>query len=689
VERESQLKAGSLLGPYELQKLLGKGAYAEVWLATERGALGFEKKTALKVLHGGSKEGDPHFASLVNEARVCGHLHHPHIVDVYGVGQEGDLWFIAMEFVDGVTLDDLLEQVREADLVLPKSIILDIGIQVAQALDHAHRAKGETGEALQIVHRDLKPANIMVARRGGVKVADFGIAKATTNVETTSTGLLKGTPCYVAPEVWEGTRDFHPRVDLFAVGAILWELTMRRRLYSGDSIAALAGRIVLGSADEEAAELEETFPELGPVVRRLIERKPADRMQRASRLVSDLRSVRRPLDAPGDLDFFFELLELAQTSREKRLERMIDLAIPPTDEPGWSRVIKIVSGEQPTLPKSAPLDERALPKSISRTKTLPPESVLPTEAVVVPGAVAGQRHPGGDDPTRQVAAERAKAAASRGTVPSPAVETPRPDVPASHSHPKGTESIRVEFIGEPERPSFRRAPVAAGALLLGLVVLVVTLVATDGPPDVISNEAPEVEPALAESAPEREGLAGEASTAAEDGEAVPDLELSLADTSGPAVARVEAQAEPAPSLERGQTAEEPEEVAQTTHAPAPVEPAPAEAEAQAEAAPVLEEPGTVEAAVLPDGCIVFQSNPGGATIWLDGVELASSAKPRTSSLPFVKTLPEGEHVVEMGFQGERATRIDGVQTRPGVRVVVNCDLANRLTCKITETNGCP
>jgi len=159
--------------------------------------------------------------------------------------------------------------------------------------------------------------------------------------------------------------------------------------------------------------------------------------------------------------------------------------------------------------------------------------------------------------------------------------------------------------------------------------------------------------------------------------------------SGPAVARVEAQAEPAPSLERGQTAEEPEEVAQTTHAPAPVEPAPAEAEAQAEAAPVLEEPGTVEAAVLPDGCIVFQSNPGGATIWLDGVELASSAKPRTSSLPFVKTLPEGEHVVEMGFQGERATRIDGVQTRPGVRVVVNCDLANRLTCKITETNGCP
>ena len=698
MEGGASLKAGASLGSYELVRLLGKGAYAEVWLATERGALGFKKKTALKILHSGSKEGDPHFASLVNEARVCGHLHHPHIVDVYGVGQDEDQWFIAMEFVDGVTLDDLLEQVREADLVLPKSIVLDIGIQVAQALDHAHSAQGDNGEALQIVHRDLKPANIMVARRGGVKVADFGIAKATTNVETTATGLLKGTPCYVAPEVWEGTREFHPRVDLFAVGAILWELAMRRRLFSGDSIAALAGTIVLGSADEEAAELESEFAELAPIVRRLIERKPEHRMQRASRLVSDLREIRRAVDAPGDLDFFFELLELAHTSREKRLERMVDLDIPPTDEPGWSRVIKIVSGQQPTLPRSAPLDEASLPRPISATKSLPPDSLLPTAPIAVAEGFTA-RTTQGDAAVGALLGGPAVVVEPVADPPASVDTSPAEQSAAPAPRVQGTESVRIEFLAdERERP--RPWPiVAAGALVVGLVLFVGVVafsdrsgISTVEDPTDESNSSPAAS-SVSAVAPGQETSDGQEPNPPRPvggEEAVPDLPVSSG--SAPAARGGETAAAPelAPSsIEPASSAvtdsglqTRPESVGTADpNGPSTLEPV-----AGAEDQLVEESP---ETAPVPDGCIEFRSSPGGATVWLDGAQQSGSAKSKTSSHPLIEVLPERAYVIEMGFQGERAARIAGVTPEPGVRVIVSCDLVSRLACTETRAGVCP
>ena len=252
----------------------------------------------------------------------------------------------------------------------------------------------------------------------------------------------------------------------------------------------------------------------------------------------------------------------------------------------------------------------------------------------------------------------------------------------------------MEFIGDEDSTRRRWPLVVGGALLFGLLLFVATLAETDRDSDVVAKAAPEPAPVSREDsgpeeAPPAAELGGELLALADDGRAVPDLELSAA-VPVPAVPRPTLEPDAAPGGGQGSVMEGVEEVAQATPAATPAEePGGGDAEASVEPEPTSEPTVAAPAAVLPDGCIEFQSNPGGATVWLDAVQLARSAKPRTSSQPFVKTLPERGYVVEMGFQGERTTRLAGVQTRPGVRLVVSCDLASKLTCKVTEAGGCP
>ena len=146
----------------------------------EDGEHGFRKKVALKILRRDVSDEET-FEALLHEARVCGHLHHPNVVDVYGVGQVGSTTFISMEYIEGVALDVILKRLRRSDLRMPLSVIMDLGIQVAMALDHAHNAKDHEGNPLELVHRDLKPSNIILSKDGLAKVTDFGLAKTTTS----------------------------------------------------------------------------------------------------------------------------------------------------------------------------------------------------------------------------------------------------------------------------------------------------------------------------------------------------------------------------------------------------------------------------------------------------------------------------------------------------------------------------
>ena len=379
------LSEGLELGSYRLDRCVGSGAFSEVWLAYEEGSFGFRKRVALKVLKGHAATSDEQFEALVNEARVCGHLHHPHLVDVYGVYERRSVRFIAMQYVDGPSLDDLQNEAWVMDLPFPRSVIVDLGIHVAQALHHAHRARGVDGEPLRIVHRDLKPGNILMARRGGAKVADFGIAKATTSVTNTEAGVLKGTPCYVAPEVWQGSRDFKPSLDLFALGSILWELTMRRRLFTGEDIVAMAGQAVNGDPDAEAALLADVFPELAPVVRKLLERDPDLRTQSGREVELELKAVRRKIEAPAGLDLFGDLFHSASGGVLSHTEDPDDLTVPATDDPAWSELIERALNMPP--PISLPRSAVAVLDTLDFQVDFPSPEQAPAAAASDPGAL--------------------------------------------------------------------------------------------------------------------------------------------------------------------------------------------------------------------------------------------------------------------------------------------------------------
>jgi len=286
---------GESFGPYVLERLLGRGAAAEVWQATETGDMGFTKRQALKLLQPPPGEMEAQKNALINEARVCGHLKHPGVVDVYRVGEQDGELYIAMEFVDGPDLNTLLVALRDRGMEIPLGAAVDAAIDLCDALEYAHATRDGSGQPLDIVHRDLKPSNVLVDRRGVLKISDWGLVKSTLNIESTTRGIVKGTPGYIAPEVWGGTRDFRPAADLFAVGAMLYEFVVGERLFRGRNLARIAEQVARRKPAEEAARVGERCPELVPVVERVLQRVPSRRHQTAAELGEALRTVREQL----------------------------------------------------------------------------------------------------------------------------------------------------------------------------------------------------------------------------------------------------------------------------------------------------------------------------------------------------------------------------------------------------------
>ena len=300
-----ELYSGKRFGRYRLRRVLGEGASAQVWLAVEEAKDGSRRLMALKIFK--PARADPMALQAVhNEAKVCSQLQHRSIVAVMGVEEIQGVLFIAMEYIDGITLEQLLQRVRSSGLKLPASAALDIGIQIAEALAHAHSAVGADGVPLDVVHRDLKPANVMISPKGEVKVTDFGIAKARTTVGTTQAGMLRGTPSYVAPEVWAGTRDFQPGLDLFALGAILWEMATGEVLLQGE-LAYVIGHAMNGDAQEDADKIPDRLARLRPVVTQLLRRDPARRTPSAAEASAALNAAFEEMRAVGGLRLFLEM----------------------------------------------------------------------------------------------------------------------------------------------------------------------------------------------------------------------------------------------------------------------------------------------------------------------------------------------------------------------------------------------
>jgi serine/threonine protein kinase len=247
----------SNIGRYEIVSLLGQGGMAQVYLALQRGAFASEKLVVIKQLRPELLSDETFLTMFMDEARIALQLQHPNVVHTYEVGSENDDYFLAMEFLEGLTLTQIL---RKAGRVgLPLHFQIWILTQVLAGLGYAHELRGLDGEPLGIVHRDVSPSNVMITCAGEVKLLDFGIAKAAGALSLTQHGVIKGKLGYVAPEQCLG-RPSDARSDLFAVGVMLWEAIAGRRRVSGEtSAAAFEARI----RDREPA-IEDVVPDVPP-----------------------------------------------------------------------------------------------------------------------------------------------------------------------------------------------------------------------------------------------------------------------------------------------------------------------------------------------------------------------------------------------------------------------------------------
>ena len=231
------------IGKYKLLRLIASGGMAEVYLARQAGAAGFEKLVCLKRIL-------PHLARdrqfvemFLNEARLAARLDHPNIVSIYDLGEANGNYFIAMEFIDGPSLRAVAKRARERGERLPIAEMVKIVSMAAGGLHYAHDLADAEGKPLGLVHRDISPDNILVHRNGMAKVVDFGIAKAANSSGRTRTGALKGKVAYMPPEQLRGD-PLDRRADVFALGVVLYEMIAGRRPWEGDSDVSLIGQIM-------------------------------------------------------------------------------------------------------------------------------------------------------------------------------------------------------------------------------------------------------------------------------------------------------------------------------------------------------------------------------------------------------------------------------------------------------------
>jgi len=219
----ANLGPGAMIGRWEILKRLGSGGMADVYLARARGEAGFEKQVAIKVMHPHLARNERAVDHFLDEARLSSRISHPNVVQIQDLGKIGNDYVIVMEFVDGVDLEKLLASARAAQRQVPIDVALGILCRICDGLNAAHKSTTTDGAPMNLVHRDVKSANVLVSKQGGVKVVDFGIAKATSQAHLTYAGETKGTPSMMAPEQRVGEQ-VDVRADVYSVGAVAFEL---------------------------------------------------------------------------------------------------------------------------------------------------------------------------------------------------------------------------------------------------------------------------------------------------------------------------------------------------------------------------------------------------------------------------------------------------------------------------------
>ena len=270
---------------YTITERLDHGGMAEVFRGVAESMEGFKKSVAIKRILPNLTKNQKFVSMFLDEARLSLFLQHANIVQVFDISKTPDnAYFLVMEFVDGCNLKGLIERQKQKGKRIEIGHSIYLMIECCKALQYAHSLEHpETNEPLGIVHRDISPPNILLSKNGEVKLVDFGLAKANSQIESTDPGVVKGKFSYLSPEAASGL-DVDHRADVFAVGIILWEMFTGRRLFFGETDDQTVELVRQARVPSIAALNPEVESEIEQIVRKALARDPDDRYQNANDL---------------------------------------------------------------------------------------------------------------------------------------------------------------------------------------------------------------------------------------------------------------------------------------------------------------------------------------------------------------------------------------------------------------------
>jgi serine/threonine-protein kinase len=265
---------------YRVVERLAAGGMAEVFVGDAMSVQGFKKRVAIKRVLPHLASNENFIGMFLDEARLGARMNHANIVSVMDIGAADNTYFIVMEYVDGANLKTVIEVLLKQGRAVPMKEAVYIAMEASRGLSYAHELCDDDGNDLDIVHRDISPPNILISKRGEVKVTDFGLAKASTQLEKTDPGVVKGKFSYLAPEAALGDK-VDERADLFALGIVLWEMIAGRRLFLGDSDYQTVKLVQQAVVPSLAAINAEADDALERVLLKALAKNPADRYQTA------------------------------------------------------------------------------------------------------------------------------------------------------------------------------------------------------------------------------------------------------------------------------------------------------------------------------------------------------------------------------------------------------------------------
>ncbi len=363
-----------VVGRYALYGRLAAGGMATVHLGRLMEHDGSARTVAVKRLHPQFCK-DPEFVAMfIDEARLAARIKHPNVVETLDILTMGQELLLVMEYIRGECFSKLLRAARRKNLEPSIGVVGRIASGLLHGLHAAHEARDDNGEPLNVVHRDISPQNVMIDVQGGVKVLDFGVAKASARIQITRDGQMKGKLSYMSPEQLQGL-PVDRRADVFACGVVLWEALTRRRLFVGEDASEVLRKILRDEVPAPSQWEAGLSPEIDRVVARALCKDPERRYQTALELALD---VERCIDLapPSEVGLWIDSVAGEILSKRERLLEEIERSglsdLPPGSDPVGASLVHGSITDSDTFQRIQSWAEREASKVIEEGRSVPP-----------------------------------------------------------------------------------------------------------------------------------------------------------------------------------------------------------------------------------------------------------------------------------------------------------------------------